>query len=44
MKDYLVYFSDRVQEKIAPDYRQIIPYEMWFGLIQQRLDNDYYRS
>ena len=21
MKDYLVYFADRVQEKIAPDYR-----------------------
>lgn len=44
MKDYLVYFAERVEEKIAPDYRQIIPQEMWFSLIQKRLDNDYYRS
>jgi len=44
MKDYLIYFSERVVEKIAPEYRQTIPQEMWFILIQQRLENDYYRS
>ena len=40
----MVYFSDRVIEKIAPEYRQTISQEMWFGLILERLGHDYYRS
>lgn len=44
LKDYLVYFSDRVVEKIAPEYRQTIPQEMWFRLIVLRIQNKYYRS
>ena len=43
-KDYLVNFKERVQEKIAPEYRQIIPNEMWFDLLMSRLNNKYYRS
>lgn len=43
-REYLVYFKERVQERIAPNYRQIIPQEMWFDLLLQRLNNKYYRS
>jgi len=39
-----VYLKERVQQQIAPDYRQIIPSEMWFDLISARLQNHYYRS
>lgn len=32
-KEYLIYFRERVQERIAPGYRQIIAQEMWLDLI-----------
>ena len=40
----LIYLKERVQERIAPDYRQIIANEMWFDLLNARLTNKYYRS
>jgi hypothetical protein len=43
-KDYLLHYSDRVTEEIAPDYRKTISQEMWFSLILRRLENNYYRS
>ena len=39
-KEYLECFMDRV----APDYRSIIPAEMFFNLIKDRINNGYYRS
>jgi len=43
-REYLFYIKDRVQENIAPEYRQIIPGEMWFDLVMARLNKRYYRS
>lgn len=43
-RDYLVYLKERVDEKIAKDYRSIIAQEMWFDLVLQRVNNKYYRS
>ena len=43
-KEYLEFFMDRVPVEIAPDYRSIIPTEMYFNLIKDRINNCYYRS
>lgn len=43
-KEYLIYFREQVQERIAPEYRQIIAQEMWFDLLHARINNKYYRS
>lgn len=37
-------FLDRVPIDIAPDYRSIIPAEMYFNLIKERIGYGYYRS
>jgi len=43
-KEYLECFMDRVPLEVAPDYRSIIPAEMFFNLIKDRINNGYYRS
>mmetsp|Transcript_41203 Transcript_41203/g.54119 ORF Transcript_41203/g.54119 Transcript_41203/m.54119 type:complete len:108 (+) Transcript_41203:2979-3302(+) len=43
-REYLECFMDRVPIEIAPDYRNIIPAEMYCNLIMDRLGNCYYRS
>lgn len=43
-KEYLDCFMDRVPIEVAPDYRSIIPAEMYFSLIKDRINNCYYRS
>jgi hypothetical protein len=43
-KEYLECFMDRVPLEVAPDYRSIIPAEMYFNLIKDRINNGYYRS
>ena len=43
-KEYLDCFMDRVPVEVAPDYRSIIPAEMYFSLIKDRINNCYYRS
>lgn len=43
-KQYLVYIIDRVQERIAPDYRESIPHEMWINIILKRVQNGFYRT
>ena len=43
-KEYLECFMERVPLEIAPDYRCIIPSEMYCNLIMERLSNCYYRS
>ena len=43
-KEYLDCFMERVPLEIAPDYRSIIPAEMYCSLIMDRLSNCYYRS
>jgi len=43
-KEYLECFLDRVPLEVAPDYRSIIPAEMYFSLIKDRINNGYYRS
>jgi len=43
-KEYLIYFVERVTDEIAPDYRCIIPQDMYLTLIRDRLINSYYRS
>ena len=43
-REYLDCFLDRVPIEVAPDYRSIIPAEMYFNLIKDRIQNCYYRS
>lgn len=43
-KEYLIYFRERVNEQIARDYRVMIAQEMWFDLLLERLQKNYYRS
>ena len=43
-KEYIFAFIERVGVDVAPDYRSIIPSEMFFDLIQRRLSNGFYRS
>lgn len=43
-KEYIECFLDRVPVEVAPDYRSIIPAEMYFNLIKDRINNCYYRS
>ena len=43
-KEYVECFADRVPLEVAPDYRSIIPAEMYFNLIKDRINNCYYRS
>lgn len=43
-KEYIEVFLDRVPVELAPDYRSIIPAEMYFNLIKDRINNYYYRS
>ena len=43
-QEYLECFMARVPLEIAPDYRSIIPSEMYCNLIMDRLNNCYYRS
>ena len=43
-KEYIEVFLDRVPVELAPDYRSIIPAEMYFNLIKDRISNCYYRS
>lgn len=43
-KEFLECFMDRVPVEVAPDYRSIIPAEMYFNLIKDRISNCYYRS
>lgn len=43
-REYLECFIDRVPVEVAPDYRSIIPAEMYFNLIKDRISNGYYRS
>ena len=43
-KEFLECFMDRVPIEVAPDYRSIIPAEMYFNLIKDRISNCYYRS
>lgn len=43
-KEYIECFVDRVPVEVAPDYRSIIPAEMYFNLIKERINNCYYRS
>lgn len=43
-QEYLECFMERVPLEIAPDYRSIIPAEMYCNLIMERLNNCYYRS
>jgi hypothetical protein len=35
---------DRVQQDVAKDYRVIIGREMWFGLLKQRIERNFYRT
>jgi len=51
LQDFMVRKSDicapfmaRVTEKVARDYRDHIPGEMFLTLISERLTNNYYRS
>jgi hypothetical protein len=37
-------FLERVDEKIAPDYKSFVSAEMWLNLILDRLRAGYYRS
>jgi len=43
-KEYIECFLERVPTEVAPDYRSIIPAEMYFNLIKDRINNCYYRS
>ena len=43
-REYLECFMDRVPVEVAPDYRSIIPAEMYFSLISLRISSGYYRS
>ena len=43
-KEYIEVFLDRVPVELAPNYRSIIPAEMYFNLIKDRINNYYYRS
>lgn len=43
-KEYIECFIERVPIEVAPDYRSIIPAEMYFNLIKDRINNCYYRS
>ena len=43
-KEYIECFMERVPVEVAPDYRSIIPAEMYFNLIKERINNCYYRS
>lgn len=43
-REYLECFMERVPLEVAPDYRSIIPAEMYFNLIKDRISNGYYRS
>ena len=43
-KEYIECFLERVPVEVAPDYRSIIPAEMYFNLIKDRINNCYYRS
>jgi hypothetical protein len=38
-----LFFRERVPEKIAVDYRSIVPTDMYLNLIYERLLNNYYR-
>jgi hypothetical protein len=42
--DQNIYFKNRVAEYIAPDYKAVIPAEMYMKLIEERLQNGYYRT
>jgi hypothetical protein len=35
---------ERVSQDVAKDYRVIIGFEMWFGLLKQRIEKNYYRT
>ena len=43
-REFVDCFMERVPLEVAPDYRRIIPAEMYFNLIRDRLNNSYYRS
>lgn len=43
-KEFIECFLERVPVEVAPDYRSIIPAEMYFNLIKDRINNCYYRS
>ena len=43
-REYIEVFLERVPTELAPDYRSIIPAEMFFNLIKDRINNCYYRS
>ena len=43
-REFVDCFMERVPLEVAPDYRRIIPAEMYFNLIKDRLNNCYYRS
>ena len=43
-QEYVSCFLTRVGLEVAPDYRSIIPSEMYFDLIKDRIENGYYRS
>jgi len=43
-KEQTVPFMERVSDKIAPDYRQHVPAEMYIALVLERLINKFYRT
>lgn len=43
-KDVCLFFKNRVTAEIAPDYRCIVPTDMYLSLILDRLHSQYYRD
>ena len=43
-RDTVLEFLNRVDESLAPDYKQYVPSEMWLNLILQRVESRFYRT
>ena len=43
-KELCLFFTNRVTEEIASDYRSIVPTDMYLSLILERLSSHYYRD